>query len=470
MEPLDWKAIERRNRWWDAGDVPPSLPRRAAMGLSAALRRQRFEVAPGQPRLGFALRGLRRVGKTTLMRQVAGQLLDQRLWSGDEVLLLDFESAVFEGRRGDPSAIEAAFSMYVERLQPRRTPLLLLDEVQVVEGWARWVRDALETGRAHIVVTGSSSRLLEPELATVLVGRMRSTTLWPMSIGETLDSAAALGVVPVRVETAEERCDRALASVIRTGGLPWIVERQLQAARLGERRDLGQGDEPFLRDILASILKDISTRHEVRHQRGLERVVQFALQQTGCELSLNKLKTRFGIGIDQAARYLDFADEAYLVQRLERFSVHAGERARAPTKVYAVDLGLRNAMSLHGHGDEGHLVETLVHNALRADSDAKLWSFRSRQGYECDFVRPPGETVGLALQVCVGDELPEREVRGLQVAMEALDLQEGVILTRHLRADQRLADGRRLLVRPAAVWLLALEDARRAEVAGDVRR
>ena len=78
------------------------------------------------------------------------------------------------------------FATCSELARPSGVPYLFLDEVRNVRGWARWVRALAETGAARVAVSGSSSRLLEPDIATVLTGRSVTWTLWPLSFGEYL--------------------------------------------------------------------------------------------------------------------------------------------------------------------------------------------------------------------------------------------------------------------------------------------
>jgi len=73
-----------------------------------------------------------------------------------------------------------------EFLKPGKKPFVFLDEIHNVPKWERWVRTTQELGEAKIIVSGSSSKLLAGELATVLTGRHLDVFVFPLSFEEFL--------------------------------------------------------------------------------------------------------------------------------------------------------------------------------------------------------------------------------------------------------------------------------------------
>lgn len=389
--------------------------------------------------------GVRRCGKSTLMRQLIRALTDRGVAPRD-TFFVNFEEPVFLEGTLDAAMLEDLFETYVELAQPRSVPYLFLDEVHNVNGWERWVRSRVETGRARVVVSGSSSRLLDPDLATVLTGRHLTHTLWPLSFAELLrfrgielDDANELAFLG-----QAERIQRELALYLRHGGLPEVVLAREESIRDSLLKQ-------YFRDLL---YRDVVSRHQIRDVRALETVAHHYLVNTANLLSYNRLKNTYGLAMDQIRAYSRYLEESFLIREVPRFSYKVTAQARAPRKVYAVDVGLRNAVAFRFSEDLGRLAETVVFNHLIRDGEARIFYFQGRG--ECDFVIWRGTVPERAIQVCYGAEkgLPERELAGLEETMTELDLAEGLLLTRDV--DETLErEGRRIRVLPLWRWLLS---------------
>jgi len=385
----------------------------------------------------LALVGLRRSGKSTLMRQLAASLLDGGE-APQDILFVDFEHPVFLERPMDVGVLDRVFGTFRELVRPSARPYLFLDEVQEVDGWARWVRARTEAGDASITVTGSSSRLAEPEVAQVLTGRNLTTTLWPLSFSEFL---AFRGFVAHPGNGPRLRQEG--MAWMEWGGLPEIVLMKREADRPELLRQ-------YLRDLL---YRDVVARHGVRDVRALEQVAHHLLANTGNLVSFNRIKNQYGLSLDQVRSYTSFLEEGFLVRQVPRFSYKLSEQARAPRKVYAVDTGLRNAAVFRFSQDLGRLAETVVHNTLTRDESARLFYFVGRG--EADFVVWKGTSAVDVIQVCFDDDddVPDRETAGLVEAMQALDVRDGTILTARQTWD-RDVDGRSIHARPLWDWVL----------------
>lgn len=159
--------------------------------------------------------------------------------------------------------------------------------------------------------------------------------------------------------------------------------------------------------------------------------------------------------MDQVRAYTSHLEESYLIRAVPAYSPKVSQQARAPRKVYAIDVGLRNAVAFRFSQDLGRIAETVVHAQLRHAEDARLFYFSGK--HECDFLVWEGDHARAAIQVCYDPEdreLDPRELAGLLEAMDAVGLREGTIVTHGLSADRRVG-GRRIRVRPLWRWLLS---------------
>src|SRR3989344_3135348 len=131
-----------------------------------------------------ALLGVRRSGKSYLMRQMIKKMLSQGQRK-ENILMINFEDRRFP--EFYPELLNEVYQTYYQYLQPTALPIIFLDEIHLVPQWERWVRTMHELGKAKIVISGSSSKLLSGELATVLTGRHLDLFVFPLRFKEFLN-------------------------------------------------------------------------------------------------------------------------------------------------------------------------------------------------------------------------------------------------------------------------------------------
>jgi len=309
----------------------------------------------------------------------------------------------------------------IDELAPDGTRIFL-DEVQEVNGWQRLVRALLDRGRP-VCLTGSNASLLGRELGSQLTGRQLSFEVFPFSYAEYL------------AYTQQPAGAASLQAFLGDGGFPGFLR---------ERNDL------ILQELLRDIVqRDIAIRHRLRESRHLMNLVLFLLANTGQQFSMQQLTKSLEIPtVSQTSRYLEYAQDAYLLFALPRFSSSFKKRVVAPNKYYAIDNGLRRANSPQKTEDIGHRLENAVFLALRRDRKAVSYA-GEKDGWECDFV-----TDTHAIQVCaeLTDENLEREARGAMRGTALPGSRQALILTIDQRDSIRSGDGW-VEVQPAWEWL-----------------
>lgn len=449
---LDLAHVAQRNPWWAGRTTPPSVPRAATPRILAALEGE--HVA--------AIWGLRRVGKTTMMRQAIADLLSRGVPARD-ILFVDFEDVALAESLLDASALSSLWGLYFETQRPLGRPWVFLDEIQVVGEWPRWVRLMQETGQARICVSGSSNQLLRPELGTVLTGRHVPIEVHPLSFQEYL-GFRALSVRDALTASADVPSARAaLMDYMEYGGLPAVAA---QRGRLDPPHGGGLSQDAvdhanlerldLLRTYFDDILyRDVIARHSgrIRTVQSLRDVAAYYLETTARPFSLQRVKNRFQLGLDQVRDYTEFLRSSGLVHIVDIDDPNPGRRARADRKAYAADVGVRNAVTARFAPDVGWLAETLVLQHLLLRPGGRMTYHREAR--ECDFVlRRPGR-VEEVIQVCYEDAsvLPPRELEGVLEAMARFDLAAGTIVTRH-QDREHVVDGRTIREVPLWRWLL----------------
>ena len=202
---------------------------------------------------------MRRVGKSTLLRLQCESL--RRRNSEITLLEIDKESMDWDNIRTGVELHELAKITFEGKQGPC---VLMVDEVQEIEGWERAVASILKSGKADIYVTGSNARVFSTELSDRLSGRHVEMSVHPLTYAEFLEFAS------------ETDSDAVFARFLRHGGMPGLHAISTEDATVFD----------YLRAIADTVvLKDVISRHEVRNVRLLSNLLRFVLDTSGSPLS-----------------------------------------------------------------------------------------------------------------------------------------------------------------------------------------
>lgn len=381
-----------------------------------------------QKDLCLALIGVRRSGKSSITAQLAQGRLE-------ETFFFNFEDPVFFPG-ASVEVIDQLLSLYEEETG-RAPKLVILDEVQNVQGWEKWVRKAVDLGHFQIVVTGSSSHLLSSEIATAISGRVIEQTIWPLSFSEYLTFSS-------KTPSTKGTWLRALEDYLRWGGFPKVILTSDENDRIILLKQ-------YLSDI---VLRDVVARHSIKNQHTLQQVVSFYLTGLSCLHSYNSLRKAFEISIELASTLTGYLEQAFLVFEMSRYHPNLKVQARDPKKIYVIDSGLRTVSMQSDRKDWGRLAENGVYLELRR-RNKQMFYYKQKQ--EVDFVITElGKPVD-AIQVCYCDledrETREREINALLECLRDLELPSGKIVTLSLE-DELLREGKTINFIPLYQWLL----------------
>jgi predicted AAA+ superfamily ATPase len=333
--------------------------------------------------------GIRRCGKSTLLLQLLNKDLENALFLNfDDIRLSGFETADL-----------ARLHREVEK---REVKVLYFDEIQIIEGWEKYINQVLREGY-KVYITGSNASMLSIELGTHLTGRHLSMELFPFSFSEFINFKG--------LQNGRD----AVTAYLITGGIPEYLKT---------------GISSILNSLVDDILmRDIAVRHSVRDVNSLRRLTAFLITNIGNLISANKLVGMFDLKSPSTfLEYFSFLKDAYLLDFVPVFSHSLKVQARNPRKVYVMDLGLYTENSICTNDNMGRRFENLVFLHLRRKYK-HIFYFKDRG--ECDFIILENSVATQAIQVCltISDENFDREYNGLTEAMKQLSLQEGTIVT-----------------------------------------
>lgn len=341
------------------------------------------------PNFASIITGIRRCGKSTLLRQLLPSV------SGGS-LFLNFEDPRLAGFDSDD------FRRLDAELNARNVKNLFFDEIQALEGWELYVRQKLDEDY-KVVVTGSNATLLSKELGTKLTGRHLSTELFPFSYEEFLRFGK------------RKDSQKAIDVYFKEGGFPEYLKLH---------------DPTILQQLLDDILlRDIAVRYGVRDVASLRKLAVYLISNIGKPVSATKLTSLFNIkATSTVLEYFSYLQDAYLVQFVPKFSYSLQAQIRNPKKIYTIDLGLFSYNSVTFTEENGRRLENLVYLHYRR-LGKELFYFQEKK--ECDFIIFEKGKIQEVVQVCydVNADNLNREIDGLAEALDFFKLKTGTIIT-----------------------------------------
>lgn len=378
------------------------------------LTREALPFVPVLPSFVTIITGIRRCGKSTLLRQLLTQKYSEALYMNFE----DIRLAKFDTND---------FTRLLREIELRNIRTLFFDEIQLIDRWEIFIHQLLNE-EYTLFITGSNASLLSIELGTHLTGRHVPMELFPFSYSEFL----SFKDIPASEES--------LMAYLHDGGIPEYVK---------------SGAEIILNILIDDILiRDIAIRNSVKDVNSLRALAVYLLSNVGNLISASKLVGMFDIKATSTfLDYFSFYQRSYLLEFVPIFSYSQKVQARNPKKVYAMDLGLVNEASANFTDDTGHKLENLIFLHLRRKT-SNIYYYKEKG--ECDFVITEKGKVCQVVQVChqITDQNFTREYNGLLEAMTTFKLTEGVIVTSN-QADSFEEGGKSIRMIPASEFLLA---------------
>ena len=280
--------------------------------------------------------GMRRSGKTVLMRQFIRELKDSGI-PDDRVVYMNFESRDWERVSTHSDLLDHISSLGIEgRIY------VFLDEIQRVQSWERAVNSLQVDFDADIYITGSNAYLLSSDLSTYISGRYMELRILPLSFSEFLE-----------LHPGEK--EMRFMQYLRTGSLP-IVDPD--------------GDETFEQDLLTGVFNTVLVKDILEHTGSSDAsvlldVAKFLYSNVGNVTSCNSIARTLREDNRQVRRYLDSMADSFLIYKAERYDIRGKRLLDTLEKYYVSDTGMRNAvLGISSREDISRLVENVVYLEL----------------------------------------------------------------------------------------------------------
>ena len=325
------------------------------------------------------LTGVRRAGKTVLLGQIQDHLL-QNGRNKNNIVSISFESKANAHLKDR----DALYRFLIDASKKVSGKIyIFLDEIQAVSAWEEVISSLLVDIDCDIYITGSNSKLLSGELATLIAGRYIRINVLPFTLAEAKE---------ITLQNGKFISDEALfLDYLRYGGLP--LRFSLENISL----------EPYLSDTYdAIVLKDIVQRNKLNDQYLLGVLLSFLMDNIANSFSARSVVaalTENGVktSADTVLTYIEYIKNAMIMLPAQRYDIKGKKLLASSEKYYAVDLGLRNIIKSSDAIDYNKLYENIVFlELLSRGYDVKVGK---TDNYEIDFVVYNGNE-RIYIQVC----------------------------------------------------------------------
>lgn len=289
--------------------------------------------------------GLRRSGKSFLLKKLFRQhLLDEGVRE-DHILVIDMESRKNREFKNPDYLLDWVEKMMIDD----ENYYIIIDEVQEVEDFVEVLSSLSVTEGADVYVTGSNSRFLSSDVVTEFRGRGDEIHVWPLSFKEYMtvyDGSKEDGWAEYRLY----------------GGLPQLL------TQVGDEKKAD-----FLRRLYRTVyLRDIYERNNIELKAEFEELSKTVASSIGAPVNALNIANTFksvsnvqSITDKTVSAYLEYMQDAFLIEKSERFDIKGRKYIGSLSKYYYQDVGLRNAILSFRQSEPTHIMENVIYNEMR---------------------------------------------------------------------------------------------------------
>ena len=289
--------------------------------------------------------GIRRCGKSYLLFNIFKNYLLEQGVPVSHIITIELDQRKNKKYR-DPDTILD----YIESLiEDDEQYYIMLDEVQMLQEFEEVLNSLLHIRNADIYVTGSNSKFLSKDVITEFRGRGDEIHIYPLTFKEFM-------------EAYDGDMYRGWAEYVVYGGLPLTVTMKTEEQKINYLTNL----------FKETYLKDIIERHHIEKTQELEDLVNILASAIGSLINPPKIEATFKsaiqstISLNTIRQYLEYLEDAFIINKANRYNVKGRKYIGTPLKYYFEDVGLRNARLGFRQVEETHLMENIIYNELRS--------------------------------------------------------------------------------------------------------
>ncbi len=401
--------MNRQNPWWKTGEIELE---------DDLIERARFSTLKKELKKDVisALIGLRRTGKTTLMRQLIDNILTKT--SPENVFYFSFDAM-----QREEMIVKKVIQLYYQNIlkeipeELEHKIFIFLDEVQKIDDWSEQVKSIWDRDYPiKFYISGSSSMNITKGAGESLVGRIKIHRIYPFSFNEFLRykevEAPDLNFIQVKNNEItypknSEKIKIMFKDYLKYGGFPEIYLKK-------EKKE-------YLNDIVnLTFYRDIINMLPVKRSEVLEGLFHHFISESGQLVNYNRLSDSLDTKYKTIKKYIEYLESSFLIDRSKLYSKSKLKGVRKNPKVYVSDHGF----SLLQNMDEGLKIETAVYNCLRRNQELFYW----KDNHEVDVIVEQESLT--PVEVKFKEELRKSDLKGLFEFMDEYGVDRGVVVSR----------------------------------------
>ena len=348
--------------------------------------------------------GIRRCGKSYFLELFIEELKNRNV-AKDNIIHIDLEHPKYNyiEKRNE---LDEILIPKLEKNNEKK--YLIIDEIQNIAEWEKSINGYYKAYNIDIYITGSNSKLLSKELATLLTGRYTEIKMYPFSFNEFLDYKKELNQKCVIKNNLKTQIENLFDEYFQYGGLPLAISADI--------RD----KETMIKDISSSIfLHDIVERYNIRNIGLLNRITKYLIENTGNLISANSIykqlkQDNLAITPNTIYNYLEYLEKSYFISKVTREDMSGLKEINNSEKYYLIDQGFYKPNLEEKQQNKGNLLENIVYlELLRQDYKITIGKMKD---YEVDFIiRKNNEKayIQVAYEIKEDEKTLERELRPL---------------------------------------------------------
>ena len=346
--------------------------------------------------------GMRRCGKSYLFKLIIDELKKRGI-NDEDIILIDLELP----RYNHIKTREQLDEIVVPFIESHENKVyLFFDEIQNVKEWEVSINSYYKLENTDIYITGSNSKLMSAEFATLLTGRYINIELYPFSFNEFLDYKQELNHPSAITNELNSDLENFFEEYQKYGGIPLTISSQ-------------HDKELVLNGIYSSIiLNDIVERYEIRNVGLFNRIVKYIIENTGNLISANAIfnylkHDKLRITKPTIYNYLEHLENAYLIAKASKEDLVGKKEIIGSEKYYLLDTGFYKSQLEEKQRNIGRILENIIFIELKRHG-YKI-TIGKVNDYEIDFIcKKNNQKIYIQVTYLLeNDETIEREFRPL---------------------------------------------------------
>ncbi|MDP8101926.1 ATP-binding protein [Phocoenobacter atlanticus] len=291
------------------------------------------------------LTGMRRVGKSTILTIIKNEIL--ATIPTEQKIYINFESLEFL-HINDANALAKYLTENLKGIKGK--VYFFFDEIQLVKDWEKVINGLRVDGDCDIYITGSNSKLISGELATLLAGRYVEFEIQPFTFGEFL---------MLYTETNLNQ-DELFNKFLQVGGMPILRYFNLEE----------ETSYKYLQDVYNTVLvKDVLNYNKIRDVDIFNRILNFVIQNIGATFSASSIKKYLKnesreVSVDTVLNYLEYCQMAFIIKKVPRYDLVGKKTLKIDEKYYLTDHGFRQSKGYSNIKDIEKTLENIVYIEL----------------------------------------------------------------------------------------------------------